>query len=55
MFSYARKKGWKGKNHPMLGWQHRPQGNLGYYTISQQSLGGTINDPIRRPLGGTIN
>jgi hypothetical protein len=56
MFSYARKKGWKGKNHPMLG-RHRPppQGNLGHYTISQLRHGGTINDPIRRTLGGTIN
>ena len=41
MFSYARKKGWKGKNHPM------------YHGAHNRHLGGTINDPVPRPIGGT--
>ena len=43
MFSYAREKGWKGKNHPMA-----HGGNGGNY-----HLGGTINDSVPRPIGGT--
>lgn len=43
MFSYARRKGWKGKNHPMYG-----GGNGGNH-----HLGGTINDARPCPIGGT--
>ena len=44
MFSYARKKGWKVKNHPMSGGHNR----------HNRHLGGTINDLVPRPIGGTI-